>query len=145
VTSHCLSLIPTRVQHTQAVARTRAPTVPASSRGQLTMKRKGKPNVPINARGGYNNMMKAEEAMRAQRGATPANLPVFEIYCRTKRANMWYPCGSLGGDERSKVRSAAAGVCKGSGADAAAAAVVVPVCMRAVAALCGHVGVARQC
>ncbi|KAG5189116.1 hypothetical protein JKP88DRAFT_23454 [Tribonema minus] len=84
-------------RHTQAAA----PAPRGGARG-LTMKRKGKPNVPINARGGYNNMMKAEEAMRAQRASTPANLPVFEIFCRTKRANMWYPCGALGGDERSK-------------------------------------------
>lgn len=65
------------------------------------MKRKGKPNVPIGSRGGYNNARMAEEAMRKQRDEKPG-MPVFEIYCRTRRIPMWYPCGSLAGDERSK-------------------------------------------
>jgi Family of unknown function (DUF6523) len=66
------------------------------------MKRKGKPNVPIGARGGQNNARMAEEAMRAERDAAPG-MPVFEIFCRTRRVPMWYPCGALGGDARSKV------------------------------------------
>lgn len=28
--------------------------------------------------------------------------PIFNLYVQTPRANMWYPCGNLQGDERSK-------------------------------------------
>lgn len=28
-------------------------------------------------------------------------LPVFNLYVRTKKANVWYPCGSFKGDDRS--------------------------------------------
>merc|ERR1712130_198529 len=28
-------------------------------------------------------------------------LPVFNLFVRTKKANMWYPCGSFKGDDRS--------------------------------------------
>eukprot|EP00612_Vaucheria_litorea_P002154 CAMPEP_0171455708 /NCGR_PEP_ID=MMETSP0945-20130129/2496_1 /TAXON_ID=109269 /ORGANISM="Vaucheria litorea, Strain CCMP2940" /LENGTH=160 /DNA_ID=CAMNT_0011981005 /DNA_START=210 /DNA_END=692 /DNA_ORIENTATION=+ len=66
------------------------------------MKKKGKPNIPISARGGYQNKLRQEEAFRAQQNSINPNLPLFEIFCRTKANDIWYPCGSLGGDDRSK-------------------------------------------
>ncbi|CAM9782630.1 unnamed protein product [Chrysoparadoxa australica] len=80
-----------------------APTTQSSGSGSrsLTMKRKGKPNVPIQNRGGYNNMQKMQQAMDSQRQGQEGK-PVFEIFCRTEKANIWYPCGSLAGDDRSK-------------------------------------------
>ncbi|CAM9788462.1 unnamed protein product, partial [Phaeothamnion confervicola] len=68
----------------------------------MEMKRKGKPNVPINARGGYNNMRKMQEAMMQQKNAGNDGNPIFDIFVRTKRANLWYPAASLAGDKNAK-------------------------------------------
>jgi Family of unknown function (DUF6523) len=84
----------------------------AQGAGGMTMKRKGKPNVPIGSRGGMNNARMAEEAMRAERDAAPG-MPVFEIFCRTRRVPMWYPCGALAGDARSKVCACSTHNCSG--------------------------------
>mmetsp|Transcript_16191 Transcript_16191/g.25264 ORF Transcript_16191/g.25264 Transcript_16191/m.25264 type:complete len:204 (+) Transcript_16191:148-759(+) len=72
-------------------------------RGDMSMK-KGKPNVPPQMRGSY----KRQQEMVAQRDAMMAasqpgadGLPVFNLFIRTKKGNMWYPCGSFKGDERS--------------------------------------------
>merc|ERR1712127_762261 len=44
--------------------------------------------------------MGREQMMDAQKPG-PDGLPVFNLYVRSPRANMWYPCGSFKGDDRS--------------------------------------------
>ncbi|KAG7368522.1 hypothetical protein IV203_031265 [Nitzschia inconspicua] len=66
--------------------------------------KKGKANVPPQMRGQYK---KQQEMAQMQRQIMEASrpgadgLPVFNLYVRTKRQNIWYPCGSFKGDERS--------------------------------------------
>uniref|UniRef100_A0A7S3DVU2 Uncharacterized protein n=1 Tax=Entomoneis paludosa TaxID=265537 RepID=A0A7S3DVU2_9STRA len=82
-------------------------TAPSSSvvsgAASIEMK-KGKANVPPQMRGQYAKQ-KEMQAMRdqvvASRTPTEDGLPVFNLFVRTKRANVWYPCGSFKGDERS--------------------------------------------
>ena len=67
--------------------------------------KKGKPNVPPNMRGDYKRrqeMANQREAMIAAQTPGEDGLPVFNLFVRTKVANMWYPCGSFKGDDRSK-------------------------------------------
>jgi len=66
--------------------------------------KKGKPNVPPQMRSAYkrNQEMNAQrEAMAASTKQGEDGLPVFNLFVRTKKANLWYPCGSFKGDERS--------------------------------------------
>jgi len=66
--------------------------------------KKGKPNVPTNMRGQFK---KQQETAAQQRQMVDAQkpgadgFPVFNLFVRTKRQNVWYPCGSFKGDERS--------------------------------------------
>ena len=66
--------------------------------------KKGKPNVPVNMRSNYRKQQQMA-SMREQmiNASQPGEdgLPVFNLFVRTKKANMWYPCGSFKGDERS--------------------------------------------
>merc|ERR1712127_140243 len=66
--------------------------------------RKGKDNVPPAMRAQYKRQKEMqgmrEQMMESQR-AGPDGLPVFNLFVRTPRANMWYPCGSFKGDDRS--------------------------------------------
>lgn len=66
--------------------------------------KKGKPNVPVNMRGNYKKMQEMN-SMREQMlsASTPGSdgMPVFNLYVRSKRANVWYPAGSFKGDEKS--------------------------------------------
>eukprot|EP00538_Stauroneis_constricta_P007189 CAMPEP_0119557612 /NCGR_PEP_ID=MMETSP1352-20130426/9234_1 /TAXON_ID=265584 /ORGANISM="Stauroneis constricta, Strain CCMP1120" /LENGTH=216 /DNA_ID=CAMNT_0007604749 /DNA_START=23 /DNA_END=673 /DNA_ORIENTATION=- len=75
----------------------------ANNNNGLMMK-KGKANVPPQMRGQFKKQQEMKE-MRDQMieasKAGPDGLPVFNLFVRTKRANMWYPCGSFKGDERS--------------------------------------------
>ncbi|EEC43665.1 predicted protein [Phaeodactylum tricornutum CCAP 1055/1] len=69
----------------------------------LTMK-KGKDNLPPQMRSQYKKqkeMMAMREEMIAAQKPGQDGLPVFNLFVRTKKANMWYPCGSFKGDERS--------------------------------------------
>jgi len=80
------------------------PAAPARPlrRGQLEMK-KGKP--PVNMRSQFKQreqMQEQREAMVDSQRAGADGLPVFNLYVRSKKAQMWYPCGSFKGDERSK-------------------------------------------
>ena len=66
--------------------------------------KKGKPNLPPQMRGDYKNRQKMAEMRKQMEAAqTPGadGLPIFNLFVRTKRANVWYPCGSFKGDERS--------------------------------------------
>lgn len=66
--------------------------------------KKGKANVPAAMRTQYKRQQEMsqmrEQMMEAQRPG-PDGLPVFNLFVRSPRANMWYPCGSFKGDERS--------------------------------------------
>jgi len=66
--------------------------------------KKGKPNVPPQMRANY----RAQQAQSSERESMMAasrmgedGLPVFNLFVRTPTANMWYPCGSFKGDDRS--------------------------------------------
>jgi len=79
--------------------------VTGTSNGPAMMEmKKGKANVPAPMRSQYKRQQEMgqmrEQMMDAQRPG-PDGLPVFNLFVRTKRANMWYPCGSFKGDERS--------------------------------------------
>ena len=69
----------------------------------LEMK-KGKPNVPPQMRGQYakqKEMAAMREQMISASKAGDDGLPVFNLFVRTKKAKVWYPCGSFKGDNRS--------------------------------------------
>jgi hypothetical protein len=66
--------------------------------------KKGKDNLPPQMRSQYKKqkeMMAMREEMIAAQKPGQDGLPVFNLFVRTKKANMWYPCGSFKGDERS--------------------------------------------
>eukprot|EP00562_Extubocellulus_spinifer_P001368 CAMPEP_0178480818 /NCGR_PEP_ID=MMETSP0696-20121128/5893_1 /TAXON_ID=265572 /ORGANISM="Extubocellulus spinifer, Strain CCMP396" /LENGTH=213 /DNA_ID=CAMNT_0020108273 /DNA_START=64 /DNA_END=705 /DNA_ORIENTATION=- len=81
---------------------TSPPSTPVR-KGDLSMK-KGKPNVPVNMRSNYRKQQQMasmrEQMMNASQPGDDG-LPVFNLFVRTKKANMWYPCGSFKGDEKS--------------------------------------------
>lgn len=66
--------------------------------------KKGKANVPPQMRGQYKKQQELAQ-MREQMisASKPGDdgLPVFNLFVRTKVANVWYPCGSFKGDNRS--------------------------------------------
>ena len=69
----------------------------------LTMK-KGKSNVPPQMRSQYaraQEMERYKQAMIASQNYGADGLPVFNLYVRTGLKNVWYPCGSFKGDEKS--------------------------------------------
>jgi len=69
----------------------------------LDMK-KGKDNIPPAMRTQYKRQKEMREmAGQMAEAQKPGadGLPVFNLYVRTKKANVWYPCGSFKGDERS--------------------------------------------
>lgn len=69
----------------------------------LEMK-KGKANVPPQMRGQYKKqqeMAQMRQQMIAASKPGEDGLPVFNLFVRTKVANVWYPCGSFKGDDRS--------------------------------------------
>jgi len=74
-----------------------------TSKSYLDMK-KGKSNLPIDMRGNEKKM-KQMNSMREQmmEASTPGadGMPVFNLFVRSKRANVWYPAGSFKGDEKS--------------------------------------------
>merc|ERR1719223_194831 len=67
--------------------------------------KKGKPNVPPQMRGQYarqQEMASMREEYLASRKVGADGLPIFNLFVRTSRKNMWYPCGTFKGDESSK-------------------------------------------
>ncbi len=62
---------------------------------------KGK-KTPINQRGEMMKRQQMAEMQQKMMGDDSDGLPVFTVYTRTKTAKVWYPCGSLKGDERSR-------------------------------------------
>jgi hypothetical protein len=47
-------------------------------------------------------MNEMKEAMAASRNVGEDGFPVFNLFVQTDSAQVWYPCGSFKGDERSK-------------------------------------------
>merc|ERR1719253_362384 len=43
-----------------------------------------------------------KKEMEANQKAGADGLPVFNLYVRTSMKNMWYPCGSFKGDDKSR-------------------------------------------
>ncbi|KAL9179046.1 hypothetical protein ACHAXT_000088 [Thalassiosira profunda] len=73
------------------------------ARATLEMK-KGKANVPPQMRQQYKRAQEMEnyrKQMMESQMAGPDGLPVFNLFVRTPLKNMWYPCGSFKGDEKS--------------------------------------------
>eukprot|EP00980_Cylindrotheca_fusiformis_P008396 scaffold1775_cov83-Cylindrotheca_fusiformis.AAC.5 len=72
--------------------------------GSMMEMKKGKANVPPQMRGQFKKQQEMaamqKEMMAAQKPGSDG-LPVFNLFVRTKRANVWYPCGSFKGDDRS--------------------------------------------
>lgn len=69
----------------------------------LEMK-KGKANVPPAMRQQYKRSQEMEsyrKEMMDSQTAGPDGFPVFNLFVRTELKNMWYPCGSFKGDEKS--------------------------------------------
>jgi len=80
-----------------------SPRQRAPQRAAMTMKMKGKKGkLPINQRGSESQQAKFEAMKAQQDGLGSGQFPVFNIYVQTPKANMWYPCGSLSGDDNSK-------------------------------------------
>jgi len=69
----------------------------------LEMK-KGKANVSPQMRQQYKRAQEMEsyrQSMMDSQMAGPDGFPVFNLFVRTELKNMWYPCGSFKGDEKS--------------------------------------------
>lgn len=80
------------------------PATTSTIRPSTLEMKKGKDNIPPAMRSQY----KKQKEMRQMAGQMSEaqkpgadGLPVFNLYVRTKKANIWYPCGSFKGDERS--------------------------------------------
>lgn len=84
------------------------PSSTSTNENTLTMK-KGKSNLPPAMRSQYARAQEMEtyrKQMIDSQTYKPASqggdgLPVFNLFVRTSLKNMWYPCGSFKGDERS--------------------------------------------
>lgn len=104
-TIHSYSVLPQRSSH--FVGRSvshNEPAAPINHRhASLTMK-KGKANVPPQMRSQYARAQEMESYRRQMIEAQTVGkdgLPVFNLYVRTSLKNIWYPCGSFKGDEKS--------------------------------------------
>ena len=78
--------------------------ITSASNGATLEMKKGKANVPPQMRGQYKKqqeMAQMREQMMAASKPGDDGLPVFNLFVRTKVANVWYPCGSFKGDQRS--------------------------------------------
>jgi len=81
-----------------------AAAIPAVQNGSNMEMKKGKPNVPPNMRGQFKKqqeMSAQQKQMMDAQKTGPDGFPVFNLFVRTQRQNVWYPCGSFKGDERS--------------------------------------------
>jgi len=69
----------------------------------MTMK-KGKANLPPQMRSQYARAQEMEsnrQQMMDSQGPGKDGLPVFNLFVRGGIKNMWYPCGSFAGDDKS--------------------------------------------
>uniref|UniRef100_A0A7S1UEU0 Uncharacterized protein n=1 Tax=Phaeomonas parva TaxID=124430 RepID=A0A7S1UEU0_9STRA len=77
---------------------------PKFTRYSVVVAKKGKPNVPVHMRGAMNQREQMREYMEQQEQMKNSEdgLPVFNIFVRSKKAGIWYPCGSMKGDQASQ-------------------------------------------
>ena len=66
----------------------RKPTDSSRTEQLVVEAKKGKPNVPINQRGDYVQKQRMQEQM-ANMKPESGGYPLFNLYVRTPRANMW--------------------------------------------------------
>lgn len=82
-----------------------APSTSARSNTRATLEmKKGKANVPPAMRQQYKRSQEMEgyrQEMMDNQKFGPDGFPVFNLFVRTPLKNMWYPCGSFKGDEKS--------------------------------------------
>mmetsp|Transcript_35492 Transcript_35492/g.85639 ORF Transcript_35492/g.85639 Transcript_35492/m.85639 type:complete len:219 (+) Transcript_35492:133-789(+) len=106
---HGYSVLPQRASHFvgREVSHSSSPTSnhhgANGARAKLEMK-KGKANVPSNMRSQYKRAQEMNDYRKQMEESTMMGadgLPVFNLYVRTPLKNMWYPCGSFKGDEKS--------------------------------------------
>lgn len=63
--------------------------------------KKGRPDVPINQRGGYEQQMRQQQMYDAMRPQADG-MPVFNLFVQTELKNIWFPCGQFAGDANAK-------------------------------------------
>lgn len=76
--------------------------------GSTMEMKKGKSNVPPQMRGQLKRqreMADMQQQMTAASKPGADGLPVFNLFVRSKKQKLWYPCGSFKGDERSAALS----------------------------------------
>eukprot|EP00283_Hemiselmis_rufescens_P011441 CAMPEP_0173434720 /NCGR_PEP_ID=MMETSP1357-20121228/13245_1 /TAXON_ID=77926 /ORGANISM="Hemiselmis rufescens, Strain PCC563" /LENGTH=216 /DNA_ID=CAMNT_0014399605 /DNA_START=22 /DNA_END=672 /DNA_ORIENTATION=- len=96
VTSPALSGSP------KGLAQASARPLRTSAASSIVMMGKGK-GVPINQRGNAERMKQAQSMKDQMMGGDDSDgFPIFTIYVRSSVGKVWYPCGSLKGDDRSK-------------------------------------------
>ncbi|KAL3760710.1 hypothetical protein ACHAWU_000030 [Discostella pseudostelligera] len=82
---------------------TRASHAAASTSSIIEMK-KGKANIPSHMRSQYARAQEMEGMRKQMMESTTVGsdgMPIFNLFVRTSLKNMWYPCGSFKGDEKS--------------------------------------------
>ncbi|KAL3775440.1 hypothetical protein ACHAWO_000670 [Cyclotella atomus] len=102
-TIHAYTVLPQRSSHFVGHSVAHKETTASSRHASLTMK-KGKANVPPQMRSQYARAQEMEgyrKQMIEAQTVGKDGLPVFNLYVRTGLKNIWYPCGSFKGDEKS--------------------------------------------
>mmetsp|Transcript_8638 Transcript_8638/g.12958 ORF Transcript_8638/g.12958 Transcript_8638/m.12958 type:complete len:214 (+) Transcript_8638:79-720(+) len=105
-TTAAYTVLPQRSSHFvgHGVYHTSATTASTTSSSATIEMKKGKPNVSPNMRSQYARAQEMEsyrQSMMDSQRMGADGLPVFNLYVRTSLKNMWYPCGSFKGDEKS--------------------------------------------
>jgi hypothetical protein len=105
-TTAAYTVLPQRSSHFvgHGVYHTSATTASTTSSSATIEMKKGKPNVSPNMRSQYARAQEMEsyrQSMMDSQRMGADGFPVFNLYVRTSLKNMWYPCGSFKGDEKS--------------------------------------------
>mmetsp|Transcript_21967 Transcript_21967/g.28093 ORF Transcript_21967/g.28093 Transcript_21967/m.28093 type:complete len:214 (+) Transcript_21967:77-718(+) len=105
-TTAAYTVLPQRSSHFvgHGVYHTSATTASTTSSSATLEMKKGKPNVSPNMRSQYARAQEMEsyrQSMMDSQRMGADGFPVFNLYVRTSLKNMWYPCGSFKGDEKS--------------------------------------------
>lgn len=88
-----------------AVLQERVPSSITTNNQKCVLEMKKGQKVPLSMRSEYkkNQQNKAMQAqMQEAQKAGEDGFPVFNLFVRSRLANIWYPCGSFKGDERSQ-------------------------------------------
>mmetsp|Transcript_4520 Transcript_4520/g.9376 ORF Transcript_4520/g.9376 Transcript_4520/m.9376 type:complete len:216 (-) Transcript_4520:4-651(-) len=105
-TTAAYTVLPQRSSHFvgHGVYHTSTTTASTTSSSATLEMKKGKPNVSPNMRSQYARAQEMEsyrQSMMDSQRMGADGFPVFNLYVRTNLKNMWYPCGSFKGDEKS--------------------------------------------